>query len=156
MPFIRSRISQTKRYGETKSHQLIETYRENGKVKQRVLANLGSHPTVEEALEHTRKAIEWTRGALARRKTQGPRGGGRLARCRERHLAWWRRRLARQETHLRALEAVVSKSARRRDIVDTTSCNRGVVSESRRRQYNLDTTNESVVSEPGYVPCSTP
>ncbi len=37
-------------------------------------------PTINEALEHTRKAVEWTRGALARQEARGPRGGGRLAR----------------------------------------------------------------------------
>jgi hypothetical protein len=38
MPFV------CKRGG---SHQLIETYRENGKVKQRVLANLGHADTID-------------------------------------------------------------------------------------------------------------
>jgi hypothetical protein len=33
------------------SHQIIETYREGGKVKQRVIYNLGRHPTIEEALK---------------------------------------------------------------------------------------------------------
>ena len=66
MAFIRCRTSKTQRYGETRSHQLIETYREDGKVKQRVLANLGDRPTVDEALEHVRKFVDWTRGALAR------------------------------------------------------------------------------------------
>ncbi len=120
MAFVRCRTAQTKHHGETKSHQLIETYRENGRVKQRVLANLGDHPTVEEALDHTRKAVDWTRRALARKKARGPRGGGRLARSFERGLEWWRHRLARQEVQLRALEAVVSESGRRRDVVDST------------------------------------
>jgi hypothetical protein len=33
------------------SHQLIETYREDGKVKQRILANLGPHATLEDAIQ---------------------------------------------------------------------------------------------------------
>ena len=109
MSFIRCRTSKTQRGGETKSYQLIKTYRDSGKVRQRVLANLGSHPTVEEALEHTRTAVEWTRGALARREARGPRGGGRMVRSFERDLAWWRARLEREEVQLRALEAVVSE-----------------------------------------------
>ena len=40
MAFIRKRGN---------SHQLIETYREDGKVKQRVLANLGPFDNIEEA-----------------------------------------------------------------------------------------------------------
>ncbi len=52
MAFIRKRISPTGR--RTPSYQVIETYREGGKVKQRVLANLGRFSTVEEALEDTR------------------------------------------------------------------------------------------------------
>ncbi len=51
MAFIRKRISPTGR--RTPSYQVIETYREGGKVNQRVLANLGRFSTVEEALEDT-------------------------------------------------------------------------------------------------------
>jgi hypothetical protein len=41
MAFIRTRGN---------SHQLIETYREDGKVRQRILANLGPHRTLEDAI----------------------------------------------------------------------------------------------------------
>jgi hypothetical protein len=44
--FIRKRRSSA----QADSYQVIETYRENGGVRQRVLANLGPHPTIEEAL----------------------------------------------------------------------------------------------------------
>jgi hypothetical protein len=66
------------------SNQLIETYREDGKVKQRILANLGPLSTVEEAIAHwekhlpiyeTRMAehkahLEVAKEHLARRKKQ--------------------------------------------------------------------------------------
>jgi hypothetical protein len=51
MAFIRKRLSSNYWYGETYSHQLIETYREGGKVKQGVMFNLGRSETVEPALE---------------------------------------------------------------------------------------------------------
>jgi hypothetical protein len=44
--FIRKRLS-TKHA----SYQIIQTYREGGKVKQRVIYNLGRHPTVDDALK---------------------------------------------------------------------------------------------------------
>ncbi len=64
MAFIRKRISPTGR--RTPSYQVIETYREGGKVKQRVLANLGRFSTVEEALEDTRWYLEQVESALSR------------------------------------------------------------------------------------------
>jgi hypothetical protein len=39
----------TRRSNRQLSRQVIETYREDGKVKQRVLANLGPRDTIEEA-----------------------------------------------------------------------------------------------------------
>lgn len=44
--FIRKRRSSAR----ADSYQVVETYRENGRVRQRVLANLGPHSTIEEAL----------------------------------------------------------------------------------------------------------
>jgi hypothetical protein len=39
------------------SYQLVETYRENGKVKQRIVANLGHLPTVAQAIEWNAKRL---------------------------------------------------------------------------------------------------
>ncbi len=61
MAFIRHR-----RTACGSSHQVVETYREGGKVKQRVLANLGPYPTIEEALRETRQSVESLRGIVAR------------------------------------------------------------------------------------------
>ncbi len=46
MAFVR-----TKRVGGREYYQLVESYRENDKVRQRVLAHLGRSPTVEAAIE---------------------------------------------------------------------------------------------------------
>jgi hypothetical protein len=80
--FIRKRHSSIR----TASYQVIETYRENGRVRQRLLANLGPHPTIEEALTAFRQqaaqlegylkvfklplAIEGTKWELGRLKTK--------------------------------------------------------------------------------------
>ena len=45
MAFIRKRISPTGR--QTPSYQVVESYREGGKGKQRVIANLGPWPTLD-------------------------------------------------------------------------------------------------------------
>ena len=118
MAFIRKRISPTGR--RTPSYQVIETYREGGKVKQRVLANLGRFPTVEEALDHCRNSLADAERGLARREQRGPRGGGRYALSHRKTLDWYRRWIEREQEHLRRLEAVVSETSRRRDIPDTT------------------------------------
>jgi hypothetical protein len=52
MLFIRKRSSSKNR--QTFSYQVIETYRAHGRMKQRVVANLGQYPTVEAALEAER------------------------------------------------------------------------------------------------------
>lgn len=50
--FIRKRTRYSKQKGyETESYQVVESYREGGKVKQRVIINLGKHPTCTAALE---------------------------------------------------------------------------------------------------------
>ena len=61
--FIRKRYYNTKRKGRGDppagcSYQVIESYRENGKVKQRVICNLGSYSTIESALNYVEKMID--------------------------------------------------------------------------------------------------
>lgn len=51
MLFIRKRRSKK---GQTLSHQVIETYRAHGKVKHRVIANLGQYASIEAALDADR------------------------------------------------------------------------------------------------------
>ena len=47
------------------SYQVVETYRDGGKVKLRVLANLGRHTTVEAALDEARQLVARGEQALA-------------------------------------------------------------------------------------------
>jgi hypothetical protein len=63
--FIRKRLTFTKRNGEGYSYQLIETYREGGKIKQRVLYNLARCPTIEAAIEWERCKIEIAKAEIA-------------------------------------------------------------------------------------------
>ncbi len=118
MAFIRERSSPTSR--RTPSYQVIETYREGGKVKQRVLANLGRFPTVGKALDHCRESLASSERGLARQEQRGPRGGGRYVLSHRKALDWYGREIEKKREHLRRLEAVVSESGRRRDIPDTT------------------------------------
>jgi hypothetical protein len=53
MAFVR-----TKRVGDKEYRQLVENYRENGEHRQRVLAHLGKHETLEEAIEAARAKVE--------------------------------------------------------------------------------------------------
>ena len=53
MAFVR-----TKRVGEKEYRQLVENYRANGKHRQRVLAHLGKHATLEEAVEAARTKLK--------------------------------------------------------------------------------------------------
>lgn len=62
MAFIRRRKSD---YGGG-SHQLIETYRNGGKVRQRVLANLGRHVTIAARLGELENRLKTTEADLVR------------------------------------------------------------------------------------------
>jgi hypothetical protein len=52
MPFIRTKLVKGIAY-----YYLVESYREDGKVRQRVLAYLGKHSTVNAALAYWRKQV---------------------------------------------------------------------------------------------------
>jgi hypothetical protein len=59
--FIRKRLSSNDPYRGTQyCYQVIQTYREGGKVRQRVLACI-YNPTIEEEIEHLREAIKQRR-----------------------------------------------------------------------------------------------
>jgi hypothetical protein len=55
MAFIRRRLSG--KQDDSYSYQIIETYREGGKVRQRILYNMGPSPTIESAMEVQHKAM---------------------------------------------------------------------------------------------------
>jgi hypothetical protein len=50
-----------KRVGGREYYQLVEGYRENGKVRQRVLAHLGKRETPEAAITYWQREAEWSR-----------------------------------------------------------------------------------------------
>lgn len=107
MAFIRKRISPSQK--KTPSYQVIETYREGGKVKQRVLANLGCYPTPEKALSEFRRQLHSTRAIIeelkSRRNGASGSSGSRLL---ERNFEKWSRACARQLDTVEKLEALVS------------------------------------------------
>jgi hypothetical protein len=107
MAFIRKRISPSRR--KTPSYQIIETYREDGKVKQRVLANLGPNPTPEEALCEFRKELQATQNVmeeLRRRRQSGHDSSTRQ--ISDRNFEKWSRACARQRISVEKLEALIS------------------------------------------------
>ena len=112
MAFIRCRQS-----NRAKSYQFVETYREDGKVKQRVLANLGPHPTVELALENACCCVARAERYVEHCKHGWTRRGRPVH---PKHLLNAEKDLARHRHDLERLEAVVSETSRRRDVVDTT------------------------------------
>ena len=59
MTFIRKRRTTTWKGKDYFSHQLIETYRDGGKVKQRILANFGAWSTAAEALDGWQRHLAW-------------------------------------------------------------------------------------------------
>lgn len=62
MPFVRTKLVKGIRY-----HYLVEAYREDGKVRQRVLAYLGEHETVKAALRYWQKQTSAGPDAAARK-----------------------------------------------------------------------------------------
>ncbi len=112
MAFIRCRQS-----SRAKSYQLVETYRKDGKVEQRVLANLGRFPTIELALENVRGRVASAESYVDHCKHGWNRQGRPIH---PRNLAEAETALVRHRHDLERLEAVVSETSRRRDVVDTT------------------------------------
>jgi len=92
--YIRKRISPSRR--QTPSYQVLETYREimTGKVKQRVLINLGACPDLQTALKEARQQRR-------QQKTAGTVPSKDLAhriRALERLISEWPRRLSPETT----------------------------------------------------------
>lgn len=142
--FVRRRMyPEEKRKGRWKAaprYQLVETYREGGKVRQRV-ASLGEHPTVEEALLAFRQSVALWERALIRNET--PRNP-KAFRRRNRERAELTVLLAKARTKLAKLEAVVSTTVRRRDIVDATNSRRRDVVDTTARQEPSEEIRQSL------------
>jgi hypothetical protein len=87
-----------KRQGRTRpSYQLLESYREDGKIKQRVVYSLRGHATVKEALTAKREHV-----ASIKKMWSGPPRNYREARMKPEMMAY----LAEAEADLAKLEAV--------------------------------------------------
>jgi hypothetical protein len=115
MTFVRKRMY---REGNrtAQRYQLVATYREGGKVRQRV-ASLSHHPTVEEALHAFRESVACWEAALAKNEVaQGWRAHRRRNQRREELNVL----LGKARDKLARLEAVVSTMSRRIDTLDTT------------------------------------
>jgi hypothetical protein len=63
---VRVAFVRTKRVDGGEYFQLVENYRDGGKVRQRVLAHLGRYPTVEAAIEESERGLEWQRSRAER------------------------------------------------------------------------------------------
>ena len=96
-------------------YQLVESYREGGKVRQRVLAHLGSDPTLDEAIDHAERYA-----ATLRHIEEGYRTGQRrVFRSRSRtrkegRVAYadeWGAKAAKLEARAAALRAVRERLA---------------------------------------------
>jgi hypothetical protein len=61
MAFIKKRRSSHRGGKERFSYQLVETYRKGGKVKQRILCNLGPYPTLALAIQGEIENLEFYR-----------------------------------------------------------------------------------------------
>jgi hypothetical protein len=71
MPFIRAKTRKKLSWPDRQPtsstyYYLVENYRENGRVRQRIIAYLGKYPTVEEALAGLPGEIEWLQKSLVR------------------------------------------------------------------------------------------
>jgi hypothetical protein len=122
--FIRKRISKNKysKEGFSESYQLIETYREEGKVKQRVICNLGRDATPEAALERARYWLKWYEDGLSNPLKAGYNKGRFISKKRaEKHQESLEKSYAKAKEKVEKLESVVSQMCRRSDISDTTN-----------------------------------
>lgn len=75
MAFIRAKKGKKGTY-----YQLVENYREDGRVRQRVLCHLGRNPTLEAAIEERERYLAW-----AQRGEQRCREEARLPRHYQEH-----------------------------------------------------------------------
>jgi len=121
--FIRKRTYKLKSGRITESYQVIESYRENGKVKQRTIANLNRFSNPVKALEYAQMRLEW-----AKRRYNKPIPWSRLRRTkhftrkehRERKIRERLEQVQKFEKWIKELEEVVSRLSVRIETSDTT------------------------------------
>jgi hypothetical protein len=99
MAFVRRR---TTGRGGLFSHQVIESYRRDGRVRQRVLANLGPYPDVASALEGWRDEVVRSEQRLVVARARQTRRRDRMVLLEEHDLDRYRTLLARLQTAIAA------------------------------------------------------
>ena len=112
--FIRERYTKTKNYGRTVSRQVIETFRKNGKVCQRVLCNLGKQENPGARIAYLQNNIIDAERAIIRWQQTPPRD-------KEERLADLRQRIHAKKAELKKIRAVVSRMRRAVRVSDTTN-----------------------------------
>jgi len=126
--FIRKRVNRTKRYGVSESYQVLESYREGGRVKQRHICNLGRCSTPELALQKARERLE-----ILKKRMGKPVKIGQYSMCgRYRSLKYIRKR---EE------EITTENEREHRNLVAKVKLLEGVVSKMSCWNENLATTN---------------
>lgn len=120
--FIRKRVNHSKRYGVTERYQVCETYREGGKVKQRVLAGLGSTSNPIKALERAEEDLRLEESLLLKYTKQRLycHGGFIPPNKHYKRILNQLKRVDKAEEKVRKLEYVVAKMGDRRANFDTT------------------------------------
>jgi len=121
--FIRKRTYKLKSGRITESYQVIETYRENGKIKQKMIINLNRFSDPEKALEYAQMRLEW-----AKRIYEKPILSSRLRTTKNFTRKEHKQRIIRErleqvqkfEKWVKELGEVVSRLFRQRHNYDTT------------------------------------
>ena len=139
--FIRKRVNHSKRYGNTERYQVLESYREGGKVKQRVICALGLCPTPEKALEAAKEDLRWIEEVQAQPIMPSPwRSGRHLFKARQSREAYFLERREKAEARIAELESVVARYSNACQHSDTTAPSSAVSKCSRRREHSDTTT----------------
>lgn len=120
--FVRKRVNIDKKGKAWESYQVIETYRENGKVKQRYICNLRWYSTPEDALANARERLQ-------RAELSGPTKAynclGHYVRNRHKREEERLKDLEKLQARVAELEGVVSGMRTKGNILDTTEIEGG-------------------------------
>ncbi len=121
--FIRKRTYKLKSGRITESYQVIETYRENGKIKQKIIINLNRFSDPVKALKYAQMRLGW-----AKRMYDKPILWSRLRRTKHFTRKEHEQRIIRErleqvqkfEKWVKELEEIVLRFSIRRETSDTT------------------------------------
>jgi hypothetical protein len=119
MAFIRKRLTETKR-GLTAHYQVLETYRQDGKVSQRVLCNLRGFSKPEEALIDAQRKKKWLEDNIANPRRYYITGRFITLRIQAKRKLQRLRELEKVEKKIKILQNVVSRLSCQLEDHDTT------------------------------------